>query len=397
MKYILLLIVFITVAAHAQQPDSPAKDSTHLDEMLLRQQQLQRQIDSLLRIKLQQEISDAAGDAQRTKELENRLQQVERSDSLRRADQLRKIQLLKQTSKSYPVAPFKDTLFYINLGVGSFRAQERAGTITKRIRQLYDDDFLKADSLLVEKNENNFEIVYHNEIPVMEITELDALWENMPADKLAGDYLNKIKHAITKEKDTNSVVNWLKRISMIVLIFVGLAFVIYLINKLFSIVSNYFRSNTDRFLNGLTFRKIKLLNAAQYEKLVIRFTNLIRIAVIVLALYLSLPLLFYIFPGTQDITNTLLGWILTPAKNILSGILSFLPDLFTILVVYFFTHYVVKAVNIFATEIEAGNLHIPGFYKEFARTSFNIIRFVLYAFMLVIIFPSPSPLRYYRL
>jgi len=112
-----------------------------------------------------------------------------------------------------------------------------------------------------------------------------------------------------------------------------------------------------------------------------------RIVIIIITLYLPLPLLFYIFPDTKDITNTLLNWILTPAKNILNNVLNFLPDLFTIIVIYLFTHYLIKALRYFANEIEAGNLHVAGFPKEFAKPSFNIIRFLLYAFMLVIIFP----------
>ena len=386
MKYILLLIILFTITAHAQK-DSLPKDSSQLNEILLRQQQQQRQIDSLVRIKLQQEINEAAGDAQRTKELEHRLKQIELSDSIRHADQLHKLEVLKKTAKAYPVAPFRDTLFNIYLGGSSSKAEERAAAIDKRIQQLYEDHFFKADSLLLVRNENNYEIIYKDEIPVMAITELDALWQNMPADKMADEYLNKIKQTIVKEKEANSFINWLKRISFIVLVFVGVAFIIYLINKFFSFISNYFTSNTERFLNGLTIRKVKLLNPAQYEKMLLRFTNFIRIVIIINTLYLSLPLLFYIFPDTKDITNTLLNWILTPAKNILNSVLNFLPDLFTIIVIYLFTHYLIKALRYFANEIEAGNLHVAGFPKEFAKPSFNIIRFLLYAFMLVIIFP----------
>jgi len=386
MKYILLLIILFTITAHAQK-DSLPKDSSQLNEILLRQQQQQRQIDSLVRIKLQQEINEAAGDAQRTKELEQRLKQIELSDSIRHADQLHKLEVLKKTAKAYPVAPFRDTLFNIYLGGSSSKAEERAAAIDKRIQQLYEDHFFKADSLLLVRNENNYEIIYKDEIPVMAITELDALWQNMPADKMADEYLDKIKQTIVKEKEANSFINWLKRISFIVLVFVGVAFIIYLINKFFSFISNYLTSNTERFLNGLTIRKVKLLNPAQYEKMLLRFTNFIRIVIIINTLYLSLPLLFYIFPDTKDITNTLLNWILTPAKNILNSVLNFLPDLFTIIVIYLFTHYLIKALRYFANEIEAGNLHVAGFPKEFAKPSFNIIRFLLYAFMLVIIFP----------
>lgn len=386
MKYIFLLLILFTITAHAQK-DSLAKDSSRLNEMLLQQQQQQRQIDSLLRIRLQQEINAATGDAERTKELEQKLKQIEFSDSIRHADQLHKLEVLKKTAKPYPVAPFGDTLFNIYLGGNASRAEERAAAIDRRIQQLYEDDFFKADSLSVVKNENNYEIIYKNEIPVMAITELDALWLDMPADKMANDYLDKIKQSIVKEKEANSFYNWLKRISMIVLVFIGLAFIIYLINKLFNVVSNYFHNNTDSFLNGLTIRKVKLLDPAQYERMLIRLTNFIRIVVIIILFYLSLPLLFYIFPGTKDITRTLLSWILDPAKNILNSILNFLPDLFTIIVIYLFTYYLVKTLKYFSKEIEAGNMHVTGFPKEFARPSFNIIRFLLYAFMLVIVFP----------
>jgi len=155
MKYILLIIAFITVTAHAQRTDSLKQDSTRLDEMLLRQQQQQSQIDSLIRLRLQQELKNASGDAQRTKELETKLNQIQRNDSLRKADQLRKIEALKQTSKPYAIAPFGDTLFYINLGLGSFKAKERADIITDHIRKLYDDEFFKKDSLQLIKNEND--------------------------------------------------------------------------------------------------------------------------------------------------------------------------------------------------------------------------------------------------
>jgi small-conductance mechanosensitive channel len=394
MKYIFLLIILFTITAHAQK-DSLAKDSSRLNEILLQQQQQQRQIDSLLRIKLQQEINAAAGDAQRTKELEQKLKQNELNDSIRHADQLHKLEVLKKTAKPHAVSPFGDTLFNIYLGGSISRAEERAVAVNKRIQQLYEDDFFKEDSLLLVRNENDYVIIYKNEIPVMAITELDALWQNMPADKMADDYLNKIKQAIVKEKEANSFINWLKRISFIVLVFVGVVFIIYLINKFFNFISGYFTNNSEKFLNGLTIRKVKLLNPAQYEKMVIRLTNFIRIVVIITTLYLSLPLLFYIFPGTKDITNTLLNWILTPTKNILNSILNFLPDLFTIIVIYLFTYYLVRALKYFSKEIGSGNLHVAGFPKEFARPSFNIIRFLLYAFMLVIIFPylpgSSSP------
>jgi small-conductance mechanosensitive channel len=126
-----------------------------------------------------------------------------------------------------------------------------------------------------------------------------------------------------------------------------------------------------------------------------KLLELLRYAVIILALYLCLPLLFYVFPDTQDITNTLLGWIISPAKDLLQSLLHFLPNLFTIIVVFIFTRYLVRGLRFFFHEVGRGQVTLPGFHSDFARPTFNIVRFVLYAFMLVVIFPylpgSSSP------
>ena len=71
----------------------------------------------------------------------------------------------------------------------------------------------------------------------------------------------------------------------------------------------------------------------------------------------------------------------------LQGFVHFLPSLFTILVIYFVFRYAIKGVRYFANEIHKGNIRLGGFHPDWAVPTFNIIRFFLYAFMLVLIFP----------
>ncbi|RYF09473.1 MAG: mechanosensitive ion channel family protein, partial [Flavobacteriales bacterium] len=122
---------------------------------------------------------------------------------------------------------------------------------------------------------------------------------------------------------------------------------------------------------------------------------IVKIIVIVLIIYLSLPLLFSIFPETEGWTNTLLNWILSPLRSAGAAIVNYLPDLFTVIVVYFIFKYILKAIRFFFREIRVGNVKIRGFHQDWAMPTFNILKVVLYAFMLVIIFPylpgSSSP------
>jgi small-conductance mechanosensitive channel len=113
----------------------------------------------------------------------------------------------------------------------------------------------------------------------------------------------------------------------------------------------------------------------------------IKILSLIFIVYLSLPLLFSIFPSTEGYTTTLLRWILTPAKLAIMGFVDFLPSLITILVIVVIFKYSIKLIKFFFDEIKQENIKIDGFYSDWAMPTFNIIRFLMFAFMLVIIFP----------
>jgi small-conductance mechanosensitive channel len=51
------------------------------------------------------------------------------------------------------------------------------------------------------------------------------------------------------------------------------------------------------------------------------------------------------------------------------------------------TKYVLKALRYFAKQIENGKLVIPGFYTDWAWPTFNILRVLLYAFTVAVVYP----------
>jgi small-conductance mechanosensitive channel len=97
--------------------------------------------------------------------------------------------------------------------------------------------------------------------------------------------------------------------------------------------------------------------------------------------------MFSIFPETENLTSQLIQWVLTPVLKTLNAVIAFLPDLFTIIIIYLFFKYTIKGLKYFVTEISRGNIRVNGFHQDWATPTFNILKFVLYAFMLVIIWP----------
>ncbi len=358
-------------------------DSTHL-------------ADSLKRLELLREIENLKGartDKQRIA-LEQKLKEVNTQDSLRKVMQQAQLEKLKASAKGFPVAPFGDTLFTIYTRVGSFTASDRAEAISEKIEKLYDDVVFTPDSLLISRSETAPQLVYKDVI-VMSINEMEALWLGISQDSLARSCQVKIQHAIRDERKANSVINIVLRIGAIILILVGIYVVIRLINIGFRKIKKKVILLKERVLKGIKFRGYQFLDSERELRVILFLIKGLRIIVILIALYIALPLLFSVFPWTRGIAETLIGWVLTPLKNVMYSLVNYLPNLFTIFVIGAITHYSVKFLKFVAGEIENGALTLPGFYPDWAKPTLNIVKFLVYAFSFIIIFPylpgSDSP------
>lgn len=391
-KSFLFLFLLFSSVVFAQNKrvavkDSLKKDTLHVEEGILMRQQQQAKLDSLLKIQLEEELKKVGGDLAKTLALQNKLKSINEADSVRRLQQLKKIKNLKQSVIGYPVTLLNDTLYYVYLRLGSFKANDRAESITKKIANLYESAFFYPDSLKVVQSEDSYDLIYNNDVVVMAITDLDALWFNKTPDVLAAEYLDIIKKRIKYQKSQHSLINWAKRIGLVLAVILGLTVLIKLINFLFKKGEIYFRRKNQQLFDYLVGKEIKILSPEQIQNILLKVYNVVRILVIIIIIYLSLPLMFSIFPETEGLTSQLIQWILTPVLKTLNAVIAFLPDLFTIVVIYLFFKYTIKGLKYFVTEISKGTLKIKGFHADWATPTFNILKFVLYAFMLVIVWP----------
>jgi len=287
--------------------------------------------------------------------------------------------------KRYPVAPFKDTLFYVYNKVGSFSAESRANAITEKIRKLYEDTFFEKDSIAVVPSDISQDIIYKNDFVIMSILDIDAKAENQTASFIANRNLNLIKRAIIYQNENYSMLP--KRIGYTALLIFIIGIVLYFVGKVFNRIKYHILKKSDRYFKGFKYNNITILSPQKQQFILMKLFGFVKGLTLILIVYLSLPLLFSIFPATEAYTTTLLHWILSPAKLAVMGFVRFLPSFVTIIVIIVIFKYTIKVIRFFFDEIKKENIKIDGFYSDWAMPTFNIIRFLLLAFMVVVIFP----------
>lgn len=289
--------------------------------------------------------------------------------------------------RGYPVVLGKDTICKIYNGLGSFSAEERSIKSSQIIKEIAKDYLYNKDSLTI-AHDGNLAEIFAKDKPVLFVTPADARIMGMGVDTLASIYRDKIQNAIQAYSRETS---W-KTISMQVLFSVGILavsfFLIRFLNRFFKRrVVVYIKGKEAQWFRGVSIKNYKLIDSGHELKVVLWFVNALRILLIVLLLYITLPLVFSIFPTTESLAKTLFSWILSPVKAILHGIWASLPNIAMILVIWFAMRYILKGLKYLMGEIEAQRLVINGFYPDWAPATYNILKILLYAFTIVIIFP----------
>jgi small-conductance mechanosensitive channel len=358
--------------------------------------ELARKADSLTKADLEKQIRALQNTGNGKKEeLQKQLEALKNKEALALAEKKKQIDALRLTAKGYPVLGFfNDTLFFIFNSSGSFTAEERAGAISQRIEKLAKSSNFKKDSIQLEPNENYVDLVAKDQI-LMSISDNDAIWENTSKELLAARYQGIINKEISNYHSEISFSTLLKEILLALFLIILFAFIIKYISKLFRWTRVKIYQQRGGLLKGITIKNYTLLDPEMEVNFFLNVNNVIKWLLIFLVVYLALPAIFGIFPWTKDFAATLFGYILNPIKKITSSFWNFLPNLITIIVILIVFRYVLKGLKFLKNEIKDEALKIPGFFPDWANPTYQIMRVLVFAFLIVVIFPylpgSKSP------
>ncbi len=386
-KMVLALLMSLGAMGAQAQLEQAVKKIFAGDTIAETHPALKRDSDSAYVANLQKTLEEARlNEANMRMEMEQMKLQMATADSVKYAQQRQRIDSLRQFTKGIPVVADGDTLFYLFTKRGGYTPQQRAQMTGMAVEELGKRFNLRPDSVSIDHSDIVSDLMYGNKV-LLSLTDQDALWEGVSRDSLAKERRENVVSKLHEMKAEHSIWRMVKRILYFVLVIVGQYLLFRLTNWLFRKVKARILRLKDTKIKPVSIQGYELLDTQKQANLLVFLASVGRYILMALQLLFTVPLIFIIFPQTEGLAYRLLGYIWNPIRSIFVSIVDYIPKLFTIIVIWYAVKYLVRLVLYLAREVEAGRLKFNGFYPDWAMPTFHIIRFLLYAFMIAMIYP----------
>ena len=289
-----------------------------------------------------------------------------------------------EEAKGYPVSVEGHEILRIYEGVGSFSAGDRAAGASKRFLKLvYTKDDL--GNITVVDSPNGTSVLLGENV-LLVVTDQDALHYHFPRQALAKYFAGRIRAVIGQAREEHT-----GRFLIRAAIYAAIALAIYLLLCWLVIrgarwLLRVLQARSTR-LKGIRIQQSQIMAGERIARMVMTAIRLVRILLLLLFTSIFVGAVLNFFPWTRGHGARVLSYVLTPMEVIAQAFVGYLPKLFYIAIILVVMYYVLKFVRLLAAEIERGNIRISGFYTEWAQPTYKIVRFLLFAFTAVIIYP----------
>ena len=360
---ILLLVCWVLVSSAQEQ-----------DSMRLRMDSLQRELQEMKmkELVLRNALNESGRDA--------------REDSLRKAEQKHRIDSLRKVTPGVPLIIEGDTLLYIYTSLGGDDPAHRVESVARKVTQIGKSLKLTTDSMHIFISEYTDDVMC-GEVVIISVSDLDGLWNGMSRRDLAEEYLRILSAEIERLHADYGLKAKLTGLGWAVFLIVVQVLFFMLTARFIRYLRHLIVEGVDGRMKPLVIKGYELMNIHQEKRILLFLTRVLQVFLILLQLFISLPLLFSIFPETEKFTWNMINYVWSPLRDMVVSIVRYFPNLVKIVVIVYVVRWVLKGLRHLSNEIAAERLKIDRFYQDWARPTYQIVRIFIIAFTLVVIWP----------
>ncbi|UVD80143.1 mechanosensitive ion channel family protein [Myroides albus] len=286
------------------------------------------------------------------------------------------------TMEYTPVISYGDTLFNVYGNIGSFTSKQRARSIEQKIDILADNYLFQGDSIKLVDTGTYLNLVYKKEV-IMSVDTLQAAQEHKSKLEAAEFYKAKIVSSVEMKLHNTSWQQILMQVAGAILIVVIEYFILKGIRYVYRRSRVAIWRQRGKKIKGL----FGIIDDQRAMLTTMSIAKAVKILIVLIFLYFGLLAVFKLFPYTKHLSDQLLDYVLSPLSVAGKSVISYMPKLFTILVIVVIFRYIQKFVRSLADKIAHNKITIKGFYPDWAFPTYNLVSGLLFIFMFILIFP----------
>lgn len=290
------------------------------------------------------------------------------------------------TPRGAPVVFHGDTLFSLFAQFGAFTPAERAAGASARLDRVYRTVGTGVDSIVIVTGETNTDLVI-GETVILSILDGDAEAVGEPRPQVAVRYAGILSAELKSVAARTSLKTLLVGALLTLLTTIVLLAALKLLAILVSRLSGAIEQRRDSHIPALRIQRFEIVSASRITDFLLGAVRTVRTVLIIVLLYFYVPLTLSFFPFTAPLGRAIIGYVATPLKNTGVAILGYLPNLFAIVVIVFVTRYVLKFIHLLFDALEKGTIVLPRFDREWGQPTYKIVRFLVLAFVMVVVWP----------
>ena len=271
-------------------------------------------------------------------------------------------------------------------GVSAYPAGRRAQDIAKQIRAVAADHGFSPQSLRLEEAPNVTRINAGNKT-VMVVVDADARFEGVERYVLAKVYLGRIGKAIESYRHDRephvltqrALYGFLATLALLLGLWVTYRFVRWCRATIKKRYEGKLREVESRVFHLVQARHLWLLSTGVLGVLWVAFA--------LTSIYAYLHFTLFLFPWTRGAANGLIELLVNPLHTMGNGLLQTVPDLVFLVILVVVTKYLLKLIRVLFEGIENKTITFSGFYPEWGRPTYRLVRMGIIAFAVVIGYP----------
>ncbi len=272
--------------------------------------------------------------------------------------------------------------------ISGFTPEQRVQAILLRLKKLEPSSSFNIESITTKETGFSTDVVVGNDT-IFTITDRDAaLVGHDSRETLAGACVEKLKKGLLKESDERS-----PRTLFMASVFTGVALLtlvlaLTILSAVFPRVYRQITQARGKYISSLKIQKAELLSEDSLTDILIGVCRIVRALVTLLLLIVFVEVTLGFFPTTRAISGQVTERFVYPILGlVLTSITSYVPNLLIIVAVGVGTYYLIAFTHFIFNEVGRGSITFAGFEQEWADPTYKIIRFMIIAFALVLMFP----------